>query len=250
MPPVDRLTLSQELLLAAIGDGWPQAQVDTAAELLASNGEGFRMRARHLPRELVNAVQRERLVAAMVRASAELGYRRLNVQDVLDQAGVTRPLFYEHFANKEDCFIIAFDSAAEWLCERVEAAALAGGEVWLDRIRLGLQALLRFAATEPNAARLLIEARIASADAMLRHSNLIDHFARCLDAQARELLPEGRNHSTIAAAAIAGGVETLLHSRLEEGRSDDIESLLPSLVYFVVGPYQGHAAAGKKLPAR
>ena len=48
----------------------------------------------------------------MLRAAAELGYREANVQDVIERAGVSRPTFYEHFANKEDCFLAAFDTGA------------------------------------------------------------------------------------------------------------------------------------------
>src|SRR3954451_15478765 len=125
----DRVELSQEMLAAALGDGWSQADVSAAAELL-SGGEGqFPSGIRSLPSDLVSAVQRERLLAAMLRATAELGYREVSVQEVLDRAGVSRPTFYEHFENKEACFLAAFDSAASRLRERVETAA-GEGEGW------------------------------------------------------------------------------------------------------------------------
>src|SRR3954453_24037732 len=131
----DRVELSQEMLLAALGESWSPADVSAAAELL-SGGEGqFPSGIRSLPSELVRAVQRERLLAAMLRAAAELGYRELSVQDVLDRAGVSRPTFYEHFENKEDCFLAAFDVASARLCERLETAA-EEGETWRERLRL------------------------------------------------------------------------------------------------------------------
>ena len=117
----DRVELSQEMLLAALGESWSPADVSAAAELL-SGGEGqFPSGIRSLPSDLVSAVQRERLLAAMLRATAELGYREVSVQDVLDRAGVSRPTFYEHFENKEACFLAAFDSAAARLRKRLEA---------------------------------------------------------------------------------------------------------------------------------
>ena len=73
-------------------------------------------------------MQRERLIAAMLRAASELGYRDTNVQDVIERAGVSRPTFYEHFANKEDCFLAAFDTTAARLRESVGAAARKGGD--------------------------------------------------------------------------------------------------------------------------
>src|SRR4051812_50213098 len=99
----------------------------------------------------------------MLSASAELGYLETNVQDVIDRAGVSRPTFYEHFSNKEDCFLASFDSSAQRLRKKLEAAVGKGGDVWRDRVRYGLEALLRFATREPDTARtLVVEARAAS----------------------------------------------------------------------------------------
>ena len=249
--PSDRIQLSQETLLAAIGEGWPPDQVKAAIELLANSEGRFPPGVRKLPTDLVRAVQRERLLAGMLSAAADLGYRETNVQDVIDRAGVSRPTFYEHFSNKEDCFLAAFDTSAERLRKKVNAAARKGGEVWRDRIRYGLEALLRFAAAEPATARtLVVEARAASAAAVRRRVELLDQFATCLDSQAQELLPDGDSHTAITATGIVGGVESLLYSRLCKREYDRLESLLPSLMYFVVLPYEGHQAAGEEFAVR
>jgi AcrR family transcriptional regulator len=244
--PVDRIQLSQETLLAAIGDDWPPEQVEAALELLANSSGRFPSGVRKLPPDLVRAVQRERLIVAMLNAAAELGYLETNVQDVIDRAGVSRPTFYEHFSNKEDCFLAAFDTSAERLRKKVETAVDKGGDVWRDRVRFGLEALLRFASREPDTARtLVVEARAASETAVRRRVQLLDDFARCLDGEARELLPALPPATAVNAAGIVGGVESLLYSRLCKHEHDQLETLLPSLMYFVVLPYEGHEAAGE-----
>lgn len=246
--PFDRIQLSQEILLAAIGDDWPSEQVDAAVELLASSEGKFPSGVRKLPTELVRAVQRERLIVAMLRAASELGYRGTNVQDVIDRAGVSRPTFYEHFANKEDCFLAAFDTSAQRLRDKVDAAAQMGGDCWRDRVRFGLEAVLGFVSAEPDTARtLIVEARAASADAVMRRVELLDHFSVCLDSQARKLLPEGGRHSEVTASGVVGGVEALLYSRLCKGDHDGLDGLLPSMMYFAVLPYEGHEAASEEL---
>lgn len=246
--PFNRVQLSEEILLAAIGDDWPSEQVDAAMELLASSEGKFPSGARRLPSELVRAVQRERLIVAMLRAASELGYRGTNVQDVIDRAGVSRPTFYEHFANKEDCFLAAFDTSAQRLRDKVQAAADNGGEIWRDRVRFGLDAVLQFVGSEPDTARtLIVEARAASSDAVMRRVELLDHFSACLDSQARELLPEGRRYSEITASGVVGGVESLLYSRICKGEFDGLDRLLPSMMYFAVLPYEGHEAASAEL---
>jgi AcrR family transcriptional regulator len=244
----DRIQLSQEILVAAIGDDWPSEQVDAAIELLANSEGKFPAGVRKLPSDLIKAVQRERLVIAMLMAAAELGYRETNVQDVIDRAGVSRPTFYEHFSNKEDCFLATFDTSAARLQAKVDTAAQRGGECWRDRLRFGLEALIEFATVEPQTARtLIVEARAASADAVMRRVQLLEHFATCLDAQARELLPADAGCSPVIAAGVVGGVEALLYSRLCKEDLDNLEELLPSLMYFAVLPYEGHEAARREL---
>lgn len=244
--PVNRIQLSQETLLAAIGDDWPPEQVEVALELLANSSGKFPSGVRKLPADLIRAIQRERLIVAMLNAAADLGYLETNVQDVIDRAGVSRPTFYEHFSNKEDCFLAAFDTSADRLRKKIDAAARKGGDVWRDRVRHSLEALLRFASREPDTARtMVVEARAASAAAVRRRVELLDDFARCLESQALELLPDGRSHTTLTASGIIGGVESLLYSRLCKQEYDELEALLPSLMYFVVLPYEGHEAASE-----
>lgn len=245
--PFDRVQLSQERLVAAIGDSWPPAQVGAAVELLSSSDGKFPSGVRKLPSDLISAVQRERLIAAMLRAASELGYRETNVQDVIERAGVSRPTFYEHFSNKEACFLAAFDATAARLRDRVSAAVRKGGDSLRDRLRFGLETVLHFATTEREAARtLVVEARAASPEAVQRRDELLDHFATCIDDQARELLPDAPR-SPITAAGIVGGVEALLYSRLNKAEFDDLDALLPSLMYFVVLTYEGHDAANEEM---
>ena len=211
----DRTQLSREALVVVGGESWP------------------------LP-------ERERLLAAMLRAAVQLGYRDVEIQDVLDRAGLPRPVFYEHFESREDCFLAAFDAAAARLRDRVEAAVSEGGARWRDRLRMGLEELLNWVVAEPDAAQAtIVEARAASPAALLRRDDLLDRFAGCVDSQARE---GGAGEPTgLAAAGVVGGIDALLYARFKHGEVDDLESLLPSLMYFTVLPYEGHEAACEEL---
>lgn len=279
----DRVLLSRETLVSAIGDAigdrWSTSEVAAAAELLVETDGQFpsikaikdlppglsdlieavqregkasgrgRKRAARLPSELIKAVQRERMLAAMLRAIAEIGYHDVRVQHVLDRAGVSRPTFYEQFKNKEDCFLAAFDVAAKRLRDRIEAAVGDGGPHWRDRVRMGMEELLRFIAAEPDAAAtLIVESRGAGPAGALRYDDLLEHFARCIDATVSEELAE--KSSEIAADAVVGGITSVLYARINEKELDDVESLLPSLMYFVVLPYAGHRAATEELQKR
>ena len=248
MPP-NRVQLSPEILVEAIGDDWPSEQVDAAIELLAASKGRFPSGSGKLPVELVRAIQRERLIAAMLDAAATRGYRETNVQDVIERAGVSRPTFYEHFTNKDDCFLAAFDAGARRLRTRVSSAA-GKGEDWRGRLRLALAAILAFACVEPQTARtLIVEARAASGEAPQRRIELLDGFAACLDATARELLRHPTDRSPLTAAGVVGGIEAVLYARLCRGEPEQFADLLPSLMYFAVLPYEGQQAASEELTA-
>ena len=57
--------------------------------------------------------QRERMLAAVVEVVGQVGYASMTVSDVISRAGVSRRTFYEHFANKEDVFLAAYDHVVE-----------------------------------------------------------------------------------------------------------------------------------------
>jgi AcrR family transcriptional regulator len=197
--------------------------------------------------DLVRPMQRDRLLTGMLTAAAELGYREASVEDVLERAGLSRPTFYEHFENKEDCFLQAFDAAAERLWTRLVVAASESDESWRDRLRLGLEELLRWVAEEPEAARaLIVESRSAGPAGLLRRDAVLDRFTACIDSWVRE---EATAPSALAAAGIVGGIEALLYARIAKGEAEDLDPLLPSLMYFAVLPLEGHEVANGELGA-
>jgi AcrR family transcriptional regulator len=238
--------LSREKLAIAVGDRWSDDELAEAVALLTRADGRFPAGVRTLPADLVKAVQRERLLAAMTGTVTEVGYNALTVQNVLTRAGISRPTFYEQFEDKEDCFLAAFDATAKRMYERIEAAAADAGSGWRDQLRGGIAELLRYIADEPEEARLVIvEARASSPAGLQRRDELLDRFAGCIDALVREELDEAP--SAIAAAGVVGGIESVVYARLQKGRTDELSALLPSLMYFAVLAYAGREAAGEEL---
>lgn len=238
--------LSREKLAHAVGDRWSTAELSEALALLTRADGRFPAGVRTLPPDLVKAVQRERLLAAMIRTVTETGYNTLTVQNVLTRAGISRPTFYEQFEDKENCFLAAFDASATRMREGIEAAVADAGPGWRDQLRSGIAALLRFIADEPDEARVVIvEARASSPAGLRRRDDLLDHFAECIDSLAREDMDEAP--SAIAAAGIVGGIESVLYARLQRGETEDLDALLPSLMYFAVLAYAGREVADEEL---
>jgi len=49
--------------------------------------------------------------------------------------------------------------------------------------------------------------------------------------------------SAITTAGVVGGIESVLHIRLQKGETDNLDALIPSLMYFAVLTYDGREAA-------
>ena len=75
-----------------------------------------------LPEAYAVRSERERLREAMVRVAAAKGYEAATVNDVIEVAGVSLETFHEMFADKEDCFLEAYDAVIDVLVAHVTSA--------------------------------------------------------------------------------------------------------------------------------
>src|SRR4051794_39615006 len=124
----------------------------------------------NLTRDDVLASQRDRMTDAMASAVAEKGYAAVTVGDVVAGAGVSRKTFYEHFRDKEECFLAAFDSGVDALLAAI-VAARAEHDGWLETMRARVRAYLETLASRPEFARaFLIEVFAAGPRALERRA--------------------------------------------------------------------------------
>ncbi len=65
---------------------------------------------------------RERLIAAMAASIAEKGYRDTTVADVVRLARTSRRNFYEHFEDRDACFLALFDATNHAMMDEIAAA--------------------------------------------------------------------------------------------------------------------------------
>jgi AcrR family transcriptional regulator len=181
-----------------------------------------------LDRSLVAASQRTRLLEAVGRAVAEKGYAAATIDDIVRDAGVSKKTFYEHFSDKLECFLAAYESASDQLLEHVRAAQEGADREWLERTRSGIHAYLRWLAAEPALARVfLIEIAAAGPVALELRERMRDRYAD----RMRELQTAGDVPDEIFHAVVAGA-DDLVVRRLREG--GDLLELEPALLYLQV----------------
>ena len=199
-----------------------------------------------LPRGQVTEIQRSRMLAAAVEAVDEVGYARMTVAQVISRARVSRKTFYDVFADREDCFLAAFEQAltqAEILAR--EAYERESG--WRDGVRAALARLLMFMDAEPGLAKLCVVEALAAGDRVLeRRAQALDELAAVID-QGRFLTNATREPPEVTAEGIVGGAFAVIHTRLLEGGKEPLTNLLGSLMSMIVLPYLGARAASREL---
>lgn len=168
-------------------------------------------RGRHgIPRDQVLASQRGRMLVAMTEAVAERGFAKVTVADVIRGARVSRETFYEHFRDKQDCFLAALDGAATLLAGGLSEAF---GEPRdpVDRLDAVLGAYLETMAAEPAAARtFLIEVYAAGPEALARRVATLERF---VDLMA-SFVPDA---DRLRCEALVGALSSMVTMRVASG---------------------------------
>lgn len=191
-----------------------------------------------LPREFIVQNQRERIITALVDTVAERGYNATTVAHITKAASVSRRTFYEHFADKEACFLAAYGMVAGHIRDSMKAAA-DSFEEWPQQVRAALSTLLRFLAGEPELARLvMIEPIAAGGEIAARHRTTVTGFAEILKAGRPEHAGE-RPLPEATEETVVGGILSLIVREISAGRAEGLEKLLPDLVELTLAPYLG-----------
>jgi AcrR family transcriptional regulator len=195
-----------------------------------------------LPRAFVVSNQRERILDAVLQAASRSGYAAMRIEDVIAVAGVSRRTFYDHFANKEEAFLAAYELVLDQLLSGV-TSAFATGETWTSRVRRGLAAFLNLLAAEPVLAQVcVVEALAAGPRALARRSAAMEAFQALLQPPPDDTLATS-SAPPVAVEAIVGGIYEVIYSRVTSQRTDELPTLLPSLLHSALLPFVGPEVA-------
>jgi AcrR family transcriptional regulator len=189
--------------------------------------------------------QRARLLGAALQEVSERGCAETTVSHIVARARISRKTFYEIFDSCEDCLAAVFEEAVTHLAS-VAAPAYAGEGEWSERLRRALAALLAFLESERDLGAFAL-ARIAGDGSI--HPRLRAHVLERL----RGAVEDGRRQagaraepSPLAAEVVVAGVVAVIHARLQK-RTRRLSDLLNQLMWMVVLPYLGPAAAAAEL---
>lgn len=189
----------------------------------------------------------------MISVAAE-GYGRATVAEVVRRARVSRSAFYEHFADKDDCFLIACETGTELMFQRIAAAVheLAPHVSAAERSRVSVHAYLQFLMDEPEfAACFLVAAFAAGPGAITQLAAVQSRFAeneRRWHERARRERPTLVEVPPEVHSAIVGAIHQLVVEYVRTGRASELLAVEDIAVRLHEAVYSGWAASGPSSP--
>jgi AcrR family transcriptional regulator len=144
----------------------------------------------------------------MVELVAREGYVDTTVAKITAASRLSRTTFYEHFKDKQDCFLAAQCQLAVRLREEVEQEVASGEPE--RALASALSALVAFAEREPTAFHLLThEAMIAGPRALDARDELMLAIEHTVE-QALDASPEAETRADIPTKLVLGGAVRLV----------------------------------------
>jgi len=154
-------------------------------------------------------------LAGVIDVANRDGYAGATVSAVIAEAGVSRPTFYEYFADRDACFLAALKASSERLLDRMRDAVRSAPPEQATAATIA--ALVEFAVSQPAVIRFLLNEPLAAGRPALD--------ARDGELQEIERIIEGARGGRIGRASapdlpipiLFGAIYRVLGSRLRRG---------------------------------
>lgn len=193
-------------------------------------------------REQVAAHQRERMIAGLAAAVAEVGYNTVTIGHITQAARVSRRAFYEHFDGKEDCFLAAFDVVVGHLHDVIRSATEQEPD-WPHRVVAGLRRALEFFTAEPALARLCMVESVTAGPAVAERFQAAISDVVTLLAAGRDERSNPRPLPPSTEDSLVGALVSMVTRSIAFGEPERLTDLVPDFAEFVLMPYLGPEGA-------
>ncbi len=196
-------------------------------------------------RARVAEFQRSRVLRAARAVASERGYDSISATAVVAHAGVSRKTFYDYFDSREDCFLAVLEETFAELAAHA-APAYETRARWSARMRAALTSVLAFLEGEQSATLALSYLLGYGPHNLALRGQVLEQLRRLVD-QARTQARGAREElSPLTAELLVGAALTVVHRRAQQ-RPAELMGLLNPLMWLIVLPYLGPAAAASEL---
>jgi AcrR family transcriptional regulator len=154
----------------------------------------------------------------MIAAASLHGYAGASVSRVVAEAGVSRATFYEHFADKDDCFVATHRDIAERLLEGIRHAVHDAPPE--QALQATIRRLIAHAEEEPAQAQFLINEAVAGGPrALEERDRAISQMQAIVEGAWANAEPQAPMPD-LPSAVLIGAAHWLLGPRLRRGERD------------------------------
>lgn len=182
------------------------------------------------------ADQRERIVAAMPRVVAEHGLSETTVAHIVAAAGVGRATFYHQFADKHECFTVAYERAQDRLLGALTFPCYTK-EGLHERVAASLSSGFGLLAREPDLAILIaVEAPAAGSVLHDRHLRWMKRYGELLSLAVLGV-PGVKRPRPSSELMIVGGIAMGVAERVLAGEVSRLPDLAPGFVAYILNFY-------------
>ncbi|HYH27915.1 MAG TPA: TetR/AcrR family transcriptional regulator [Actinomycetota bacterium] len=168
---------------------------------LLTRDDGKRTRTR-----LPSQERHEQLIEVARRVFAERGYAASAIEEIASRAGVTKPVVYQHFGDKEHLHAVVIDREVRSVLERF-SQALGSGDPRTS-LEQAADAFLRYIEEEPDGFRVLVRSGPPGTEGGRLPSVLADVATAVEKLLGRELRARGlpRRMAPVLSRALVGMV--------------------------------------------
>lgn len=183
------------------------------------------------------AAVRERLEGALAGAVADKGLAATTIADVARLAGTSKRTFYEHFADKEECFLALYRTRSGQLMDAVDAALSPGATPATVQLQEVARAFLTFLTEDRALGRAhVVDITTIGERGVLARQEVVDRHAetllRMLE-QARTAGTSVRRLSHLEAVCVVGGLNEVALRAIEAPDDAPLDDLVESATRFM-----------------
>lgn len=163
-------------------------------------------------------------------AVSDHGYAAVTIADIVRCSKVSKRTFYEHFADKEACFLATYVAATTIVLDSVAAVFdIYKERPWEEQLDAAIDAYVTALETNPALTRsCLVEIHAAGPRALERRREVHASFAKMLRSFAARTAKKDADVQVITdemATAVVGGINELLVVQVERGPQNRLPTL-------------------------
>ena len=208
-------------------------------------------RGRHrLAREVVDSIQRERIAYATAEVVSDRGGQNVAVAEIVAAAGVSREVFYAHFADKEQAFLATHQLIFEQLMAASSSAFFMPDTPWPQRVWEAGRAFAAVLAGNLSFAHFAFVSAYSIGETGVRRVDETTLAFGLFLEEGYRLSPQAAEIPRLVSDVIALAVVEAAAFHVRNGRTADLPALVPAVTYTAVAPFIGTDAAGELVDDR